>query len=317
MTRLPVPVSPQEGLLGSFAAELRSLRDHAGSDALSVDDISAQEGIPRSTLYAALRGDRLPRREVVAALARSWGADEAEWLVKRSSVETRLASRIAPPEAYPTDLDTSQFSEESKNLLRADGRAETHEPGTMLLTEGAEPVSVLLIEQGWARVTSATSEGRPVVLAIRGAGDILGEVGAVSGNSTSASVTALTRVSLTRLTTDRFRSLLSEHTVLAVDLIGYMGRLLTASETRTVEMATTSTSQRVLALLHRWASDYSKTGADGSRAISIPLSQQDMASLVGTSRESLARALRQLREAGVVSTRRGAIVLLPQPNENP
>jgi CRP/FNR family transcriptional regulator, cyclic AMP receptor protein len=317
MTRLPMPVSPGEGLLGSFAAELRSLRDQAGPDALSVDDISAQEGIPRSTLYAALRGDRLPRREVVAALARSWGADEGDWLVKRSALETRLASKIASPDAYPDDRAAIRFSAESRDLLRAAGHREVHAPGTALLTEGTRQVSVLLIEEGWVRVTSTSSDGHPVMLAIRSVGDILGELGAVSGTPASATVTALTSMVVTRLATDQFKSLLAEHVRLTLDLVRYMGRLLTESESRSIELAGSSTSQRVLALLHRWATNYGEMDADGSRTIPMPLSQQDMASFLGTSRESLARALRQLREAGVVATQRGAIVLLPQPDGIP
>jgi hypothetical protein len=71
-----------------------------------VDRISVDEGIPRSTLYAALKGDRLPGREVVAALVRSWGDDVTEWLVKRTAVEaelTRDRGAVSATPASPND----------------------------------------------------------------------------------------------------------------------------------------------------------------------------------------------------------------------
>jgi hypothetical protein len=66
-----------------------------GAKAPSVDQISVKQSVARSTLYAALRGNRLPTREVLAALVTSWGANEVECMRKRSIVERRLeAARL-------------------------------------------------------------------------------------------------------------------------------------------------------------------------------------------------------------------------------
>lgn len=95
MTRRSAPLDPASGPIAVFAQELRSLRDDMGAQALTLDEIQQRENLPRSTLYAALEGKRLPRREVVAALARSWGGDETTWLAKRSAVEDQLAAQAA------------------------------------------------------------------------------------------------------------------------------------------------------------------------------------------------------------------------------
>ncbi len=94
MTRRPVALDSDAGPLAAFAQELRSLRDRLGATAPSIDEVSRRENIPRSTLYAALRGQRLPSREVVAALARSWGGDDAEWLARRSAVESAVSHPV-------------------------------------------------------------------------------------------------------------------------------------------------------------------------------------------------------------------------------
>ncbi|MFD3511286.1 hypothetical protein [Nocardia sp. NPDC058666] len=67
-----------------------------GANAPSVDQISAEEGLPRSTLYAALRGDRIPSEKVVATLVRAWGGDESHWLRRRSDLQDALGGRSQP-----------------------------------------------------------------------------------------------------------------------------------------------------------------------------------------------------------------------------
>src|SRR4051794_34896851 len=76
--------------LASLSQALRDLRDSAGPDAPPVAEVAERSGLPRSTLYAALRGNRLPSREVVAALARAWGGDESDWLRARSAAENAI-----------------------------------------------------------------------------------------------------------------------------------------------------------------------------------------------------------------------------------
>jgi hypothetical protein len=80
--------------VAQLAAQLRELRDQMGEGAPTVDQISAREGVPRSTLYAALKGSRLPSRDVLSALVRSWGGDVAEWLAKRSAIELEPAKPL-------------------------------------------------------------------------------------------------------------------------------------------------------------------------------------------------------------------------------
>ena len=95
MARRPVALDSATGPLAAFAQELRSLRDRRGSSAPSVDEVSRREHIPRSTLYAALRGERLPSRRVISALARSWGG--AEGSGSPSAARSSRPSRVALP----------------------------------------------------------------------------------------------------------------------------------------------------------------------------------------------------------------------------
>jgi transcriptional regulator with XRE-family HTH domain len=104
MARPPTPLNPGSSPLAAFALELRALRDSKGGDSPSVDRISIDTGISRSTLYAALRGTRVPTRHVLAALVRAWGGNEPEWMEKRSAVEAETAAaRLHQRANLPTD----------------------------------------------------------------------------------------------------------------------------------------------------------------------------------------------------------------------
>jgi hypothetical protein len=99
--RRPTPLAASDGPIAEFALALRALRDHCGAAAPSIDQISARNNIPRATLYAALRGQRVPTRSVLAALVGSWGGDQADWMAKRSEVERRLEVARLGRETYP------------------------------------------------------------------------------------------------------------------------------------------------------------------------------------------------------------------------
>lgn len=90
MPRRATPLNPDDGPPARFALSLRRLRDEAGFDAKTIDVIAAENHMPRSTLYAALRGVRIPTVPVLAALVRAWGGDQAEWLIRRTETEAEI-----------------------------------------------------------------------------------------------------------------------------------------------------------------------------------------------------------------------------------
>ncbi|WP_331761934.1 helix-turn-helix domain-containing protein [Streptomyces sp. NBC_01546] len=86
------PTKPQRDLdvgLGDFARRLGDLRARSGK---SVQETQRLTGIPRSTVYAALSGSRLPGADVVVELAKAWGGDPNEWLLRRRQVEEEISS---------------------------------------------------------------------------------------------------------------------------------------------------------------------------------------------------------------------------------
>lgn len=95
-----------------------------------------------------------------------------------------------------TELNDQQavLPADQLDVLRSWGRRREFGKGDRLFSEGDPSDSAVVLDQGRVKVTSAAENGRAVVLALRGADDLIGEFGCVVGAPRSASVTALTPV---------------------------------------------------------------------------------------------------------------------------
>lgn len=92
MPRRPRPLSSDDGPLAVFALELRALRDSCGPTAPTPGDISAKEGIHRTTIYAALAAKQVPSPDVLAAMVKYWNGNQPEWATKRSMLANALSA---------------------------------------------------------------------------------------------------------------------------------------------------------------------------------------------------------------------------------
>lgn len=117
MPRRATPLDPDDGPQARFALTLRRLRDRAGFDAKTIDAIAAENNIPRSTLYAAMSGKRMPTVPVLAALVRAWNGDPEEWLVHRTRTEQEI-ERLRQQEQRLTGRDQlTQLAARRREIL--------------------------------------------------------------------------------------------------------------------------------------------------------------------------------------------------------
>jgi CRP-like cAMP-binding protein len=187
-----------------------------------------------------------------------------------------------------------------------------YRPGDYLCHEGDESDHVIIVMSGNVRVLSHNIDDRAVVIGVRVAGDIIGEQAALDNRPRSATLQAVDAVEVITLTGNRFANLCQSHARLAWALLGvFSGRLREIGRQR-AEYGGGSASRRVFAQL----AEMSVHGKGNGSGIEIRhrSTQQQLAANAATSRESYARALRDLRERGIISTGRGWI-LVHRPDE--
>lgn len=200
--------------------------------------------------------------------------------------------------------------------LRAAGRPKQYPVRAPLVYQGDESDHVIIIERGWAKVTSSTEDGHDVVLAVRGPGDLLAESAVLGGRTRSATVTALSPIRALVVPAARFTGFLDEHPDVWMLVTSTFVQRLDDSDRRLKAHVTSRGTQRLAMLLVELAErsvQYAPPAPDGSIEIGPPLSQEELGSWMDASRETVARALNGLRREGLIRTGWRKIVVLDLP----
>ena len=188
-----------------------------------------------------------------------------------------------------------------QHALAALGQDAEYRPGMVLCAEGDAATDVFILLDGWVKVLSVTSDGRENVLALLGGGDIAGETAGETSGRRNATMRAIGTV----------HALIVDHGRLSSYLDSYPGagrayrRMMTQRWSEAGLMlrrrAGTSGAQRLAGLLLDLAGRHgSRVG--GAIEVALPLSQEELASLAGTSRATVTRALSNWRKRGFIRT---------------
>lgn len=198
--------------------------------------------------------------------------------------------------------------EAERHALEQRCRWRNYRAGEEILHRASATRDVLFIVTGKVRVVNYASSGREVAFAVVGAGGHVGELSAIDGETRSASLVAVTDCLVATLAAEAFDALLRRHAAIAVDLLRHLARMIRISNERIAELSTVGAVQRVSRELLRRAE---RDPADPGAWLVAPLpTQQDMASQVGATRETVARALGQLISAGVIRRRGRTLSIL-------
>lgn len=216
------------------------------------------------------------------------------------------ARRTPHPSALLAALDDQQRRE----LLRQ-GRYERHEAGSTLFWEATASTTVVLLQEGRVKVTHVTQDGREALLAIRGPGDVLGELGALDGAPRSATVTAVDDVEALVLPAPALRALVERDGRLALRILRVVNDRLRDADRKRAEFGALDTPTRLALRLLELSRRYGQPVNDGTD-LALPLTQDELAGWVGSSREAITKALRTFRDEGWVETGRRRITILDE-----
>src|SRR2546430_4585339 len=114
---------------------------------------------------------------------------------------------------------------ERADLLERGGRRR-YRRGATVFHEGGGSDEIVVVLSGRVKVSTVTADGKEVVLAFRGPGDLLGELSAIDGEARSATVGALEPVEAAVVTANEFRAFLSAHPRVAILLLEMLARRL-------------------------------------------------------------------------------------------
>jgi CRP-like cAMP-binding protein len=201
---------------------------------------------------------------------------------------------------------------EEWHFLEQRGHARSYERGQVLFFEGDEGGSVIALRTGRAKVTVQTLPGRELLLAVKGPGELLGEMSALDGRPRSATATAMERVQAVVVSAAVFQDFLKAHPRVTLLLLQALTTELRDADKLIADRDAGDTVSRTALRLVHLAGRYGEYNRGNTR-VGLPLTHEDLASWIGVSREATSRALSQLRAAGYVTTERRSITVIDLP----
>ena len=196
--------------------------------------------------------------------------------------------------------------------LTAWGHPRRYARNATIFHEGEDAAHVVIVRSGRVKISSFTRDGKEIVLAVRGPGELLGEISAIDGEPRSASASALEQVEALAVPVEDFRTFLITRPRIAFSLLQTLTGKLRDADRKRVEFGAYDTVGRVSRRLVEMADRFGEEQGDGVR-ITLPLSQQELAGWTGSSREAVSKALHLLRERGFIETARRGITVLDLP----
>jgi CRP/FNR family transcriptional regulator, cyclic AMP receptor protein len=195
--------------------------------------------------------------------------------------------------------------QEDVRRLLAIARRRTFARGEVVFHRGDPANALHLIVQGRFAVAITTPLGETAMLGVRGPGEAFGDLALVSGGSTerSATVSALEPGETFSVLRDDFARLRREHPEVDAVLVAILAESVRRLSEQVTEAYYLSADDRVLRRLADLADLYGGT---------VPLPQEALAELAGTSRATVNRVLRTQEQLGVIELGRARIVVLDQ-----
>ncbi|WP_150430147.1 Crp/Fnr family transcriptional regulator [Dechloromonas sp. CZR5] len=183
---------------------------------------------------------------------------------------------------------------ELEKLSKVSGRKRA-ERGAFIVRAGESTDSLYVLLAGRAKVTNTDEEGREIILAWLGPGEFFGEMGLIDGSPRSANVVAAEPCELLFLSKEAFQRCLQDNFQVAQKLMKTLVLRLREADRKIESLALLDVYGRVARLLL----DMSEV-ADGRRVVKKKMSKQDMAKMIGASREMVSKVMRDLELSGYI-----------------
>jgi CRP/FNR family cyclic AMP-dependent transcriptional regulator len=147
-------------------------------------------------------------------------------------------------------------------------------------------------------------EGREVILAILGPNEFFGEMGLIDDHPRSASVVAIEPCELLTLSKRDFKKCLQDNFEMAMTVMRGLVKRLREADQKIGSLALMDVYGRVARLLLEMSEI-----VDGQKVVTKKLAKQDIAKMIGASREMVSRVMKDLQAAGSIEVRAGLIFL--------
>jgi CRP/FNR family cyclic AMP-dependent transcriptional regulator len=176
--------------------------------------------------------------------------------------------------------------------------------GTTIIAAGDATDSLYVVISGRLKVMMSDDEGREVILSMLGASEYFGEMGLIDDSTRSASVISVEPCELLVLSKRDFRKCLSENFEMALTVMRGLVKRLREADRKIGSLALMDVYGRVARLLLEMSEMI-----DGQHVVTKKVAKQDIAKMIGASREMVSRVMKDLQVGGYIEVRGSSIYL--------
>jgi len=184
--------------------------------------------------------------------------------------------------------------------------AAAYPKGALLFVEGQAPRGIFILCGGKAKLSTSASDGKTLILKIAEAGEVLGLSATVSGREYEVTVELLEPAQAKFVPRDKFLNFLKHHADAAFQVANQLSNSYHTAyeEIRSLGLSRSATT-KLAKLLLEWSA-----GHDGKEPrITVTLTHEEMAQLIGASRETVTRAFADLKKRKLIDVKGSAVVL--------
>ena len=198
----------------------------------------------------------------------------------------------------------SSFPDEQLRMLAGVVTRRSVTRSTTIMAAGDPTDSLYIILSGRLKVLMSDADGKEVILSILGPGEFFGEMGLIDDSPRSASVLAIEPCELLAIAKRDFKKCLSENFEMAMAVMRGLVRRLREADRKIGSLALLDVYGRVARLLL----DMSEN-VNGQKIVTKRLPKQDIAKMIGASREMVSRVMKDLQMGGYIEMRGSSILL--------
>jgi len=196
------------------------------------------------------------------------------------------------------------FPDEQLRLLTTVVTRRSAPRATVVMGAGDPTDSLYIILSGRLKVMMGDADGKEVILSILGPGEFFGEMGLIDDEPRSASVVTIEACELLSLAKRDFKKCLAENFEMSQEVMRGLVRRLREADRKIGSLALLDVYGRVARLLL----DMAET-VNGEKIVTKRLPKQDIAKMIGASREMVSRVMKDLQTGGFIEVRGSTIVL--------
>jgi len=198
----------------------------------------------------------------------------------------------------------ASFPEDQLRMLTSVITRRSLPRSTTVMASGDPTDSLYIVLSGRLKVMMSDAEGKEVILSILGPGEFFGEMGLIDDAPRSASVVSIEACELLSIAKRDFKKCLAENFEMAQAVMRGLVRRLRDADRKIGSLALLDVYGRVARLLL----DMAET-VDGEKIVTKRLPKQDIAKMIGASREMVSRVMKDLQMGGYIEVRGSNIVL--------